>query len=56
MVGTNGSKFPAIRTHLDEKIGQVYADMDISQVAMMHHRVTLNEFLQIQELSRRRQD
>ncbi|KAF8575352.1 NAD-P-binding protein [Ramaria rubella] len=30
MVGTNGSKFPAIRKHLHEKIAQVYTDMDIS--------------------------
>ncbi|KAF8516369.1 NAD-P-binding protein [Gautieria morchelliformis] len=30
MVGTNGTKYPAIRKHLAEKIGQVYADMDIS--------------------------
>ena len=30
MVGVNGSKFPAIRQHLDEKIGQVYKDLDLS--------------------------
>ena len=30
MVGVNGSKFPAIREHLDSKIGQVYKDMDTS--------------------------
>ena len=30
MVGTNGTKFPAIRKHLNEKIAQVYADMNIS--------------------------
>jgi hypothetical protein len=33
MVGTNGSKFPAIRKHLDENIGKVYKDMDTSFVA-----------------------
>ncbi len=32
MVGTNGSKYPAIRKHLDENIGQVYKDMDTSYV------------------------
>lgn len=30
MVGVNGSKFPAIRDHLDSKIGQAYKDMDTS--------------------------
>ena len=30
MVGVNGSKFPAIRTHLQENIGNVYKDMDTS--------------------------
>jgi len=33
MVGTNGSKYPAIRKHLDENIGQVYKDMDTSFMA-----------------------
>lgn len=28
MVGTNGGKFPAIRTHLEENIAHVYKDMD----------------------------
>lgn len=32
MVGVNGSKFPAIRKHLDENIGGVYKDMDLSYV------------------------
>lgn len=32
MVGVNGSKFPAIRQHLQENIGQVYKDMDTSCV------------------------
>lgn len=32
MVGTNGGKFPAIRTHLQENIAQVYKNMDISYV------------------------
>lgn len=32
MVGVNGSKFPAIRQHLQENIGQVYKDMDTSYV------------------------
>lgn len=30
MVGVNGSKFPAIRNHLDTNIGQVYKEMDTS--------------------------
>ncbi|KDQ11622.1 hypothetical protein BOTBODRAFT_35283 [Botryobasidium botryosum FD-172 SS1] len=30
MVGVNGGKFPQIRQHLDEKIGQVYKDLDLS--------------------------
>lgn len=30
MVGVNGSKFPAIRQHLQENIAEVYKDMDIS--------------------------
>jgi len=30
MVGTNGRKFPDIRKHLEDKIGNVYADMDVS--------------------------
>lgn len=30
MVGVNGTKFPAIRQHLQEKIAGVYADMDVS--------------------------
>ncbi|KZT06882.1 NAD-P-binding protein [Laetiporus sulphureus 93-53] len=30
MVGVNGSKFPAIRKHLQENIAEVYKDMDIS--------------------------
>lgn len=30
MVGVNGSKFPAIRKHLDSKISQTYKDMDAS--------------------------
>lgn len=33
MVGVNGSKFPAIRQHLDSKIGQIYKDMDTSFTA-----------------------
>jgi D-galacturonate reductase len=28
MVGVSGSKFPAIREHLDQNIGGVYKDMD----------------------------
>jgi D-galacturonate reductase len=30
MVGVNGGKFPAIRKHLDENIGAVFKDMDLS--------------------------
>ncbi|KAH8120139.1 NAD-binding protein [Phellopilus nigrolimitatus] len=33
MVGVNGSKFPAVRQHLQENIGNVYKDMDTSFVA-----------------------
>jgi hypothetical protein len=33
MVGVSGGKFPAIRKHLDENIGAVYKDMDLSLVA-----------------------
>jgi D-galacturonate reductase len=29
MVGVNGKKFPAIRKHLEEKIGGVYKEMDL---------------------------
>lgn len=32
MVGVNGDKFPAIRQHLQENIGNVYKDMDTSCV------------------------
>ena len=32
MVGVNGSKFPAIRQHLQDNIAQVYKDMDTSYV------------------------
>lgn len=40
MVGVNGGKFPAIRKHLDENIGAVYKDMDLSLVdsdSASHH-------------------
>ncbi|EJF66619.1 D-galacturonic acid reductase [Dichomitus squalens] len=30
MVGVNGGKFPAIRKHLQENIGNVYKDLDVS--------------------------
>ncbi len=30
MVGVSGGKFPAIRQHLDENIGGVYKDMDLT--------------------------
>ncbi|KAF5382965.1 hypothetical protein D9757_006381 [Collybiopsis confluens] len=30
MAGVNGAKFPAIREHLDQNIGGVYKDMDLS--------------------------
>jgi D-galacturonate reductase len=30
MVGTNGKKFPDIRTHLQDKIAGAYKDMDVS--------------------------
>ncbi|KAK7064477.1 hypothetical protein R3P38DRAFT_2824770 [Favolaschia claudopus] len=30
MVGVNGGKFPAIRAHLEDNIGKVYKDMDLS--------------------------
>ncbi|KAF9511681.1 hypothetical protein BS47DRAFT_1372984 [Hydnum rufescens UP504] len=32
MVGVNGSKFPAIREHLEDKIGKVYKDLDLTYV------------------------
>jgi len=32
MVGVNGKKFPDIRQHLVNNIGQVYRDMDLEQV------------------------
>lgn len=32
MVGVNGSKFPAIREHLNANIAQVYKDMDVLYV------------------------
>lgn len=32
MVGVSGGKFPAIRNHLQENIGNVYKDMDVSYV------------------------
>lgn len=30
MVGTTGSKFPAIRQHFEKNIGQVYRGLDLS--------------------------
>lgn len=30
MVGTTGSKFPAIRAHFDKNIGQVYRGLDLA--------------------------
>jgi D-galacturonate reductase len=30
MAGTNGKKFPGIRNHLENRIGSVYRDMDVS--------------------------
>lgn len=33
MVGVSGKKFPAIRQHLHENIGQVYKDIDTSYAA-----------------------
>jgi len=38
MVGVNGGKFPAIRNHLEENIGGVYKDMDLSLVLHYHTR------------------
>jgi D-galacturonate reductase len=32
MVGVNGRKYPAIRTHLQKNIAQVYKDIDVSYV------------------------
>jgi hypothetical protein len=29
-VGVTGSKYPAIREHLDDKIGKVYKDLDLT--------------------------
>ena len=47
MVGVNGSKFPAIRAHLDQNIAQVYKDLDISYVpARLEARRLLEPFFQ----------
>ena len=54
MVGTNGNKFPAIRKHLDEKIAQVYADMDVSLVMCRVLILYTLTDLKIQELPGRR--
>ena len=35
MVGVNGSKYPAIRQHLEENIAQVYKDMDTTFVCFI---------------------
>lgn len=32
MVGVNGSKYPAIRAHLEQNIARVYKDLDVSYV------------------------
>lgn len=42
MVGTNGSKLPAIREHLDKNIGQVY-NMDTSLTTYPGDNVTDRE-------------
>ena len=42
MVGTNGSKFPAIRQHLQENIANVYKDMDISCVPCKYAKMLFN--------------
>jgi D-galacturonate reductase len=41
MVGVNGGKFPAIRKHLDENIGAVYKDMDLSSAVSYVHSTIL---------------
>ena len=41
MVGVNGSKFPAIRKHLQENIGNVYKDMDTSSVILIFSGIYL---------------
>ncbi|THH20245.1 hypothetical protein EW146_g1093 [Bondarzewia mesenterica] len=40
MVSVSGSKFPAIRQHLHEKIGLVYKDMDLSFDSFPEEKVT----------------
>lgn len=35
MVGVNGKKFPDIRQHLANNIGQVYRDMNLEQVLLL---------------------
>jgi D-galacturonate reductase len=36
MVGVSGSKFPAIRQHLDQNIGGAYKDMDTKYVINLY--------------------
>jgi hypothetical protein len=60
MVGVNGSKFPAIRAHLEQNIAQVYKDLDISYVAThLEVRQVVETFLSVsmvsQETTRRTQ-
>lgn len=38
MVGVSGGKFPAIRKHLQENIGNVYKDMDVSYVVILSQK------------------
>lgn len=46
MVGVNGRRFPDIRTHLAEKIEQVYKDMDVRCVsAFIGHDALFGHFL-----------
>jgi D-galacturonate reductase len=45
MVGVNGGKFPAIRKHLDENIGAVYKDMDLSLAVPYVHLITFPKYI-----------
>ncbi|KAI1797795.1 D-galacturonic acid reductase [Ganoderma leucocontextum] len=43
MVGVSGGKFPAIRKHLEENIGNIYKDMDVSYVLIPLSNIFFNK-------------
>jgi hypothetical protein len=51
MVGTDGSKFPAIHQHLDENIAGAYKDMDTSYVIQSSFLYSSHSIGQILPLS-----